>query len=142
MIYFASQYADHMTNGIIENDKAKYEYWDDKLGFFTPILKGFLTELGLEAANIGMQVFGGHGFVREWGVEPQRAFALAGVEPGLFDDADSRLPFETLSRLLDICSELSGCAHFGLAVGERFELRAFGALGELMRNVALLNNCA
>ena len=80
--------------------------------------------------------------LREWGVEPQRAFALAGVEPGLFDDADSRLPFETLSRLLDICSELSGCAHFGLAVGERFELRAFGALGELMRNVALLNNCA
>ena len=78
--------------------------------------------------------------LREWGVEPQRAFALAGVEPGLFDDADSRLPFETLSRLLDICSELSGCAHFGLAVGERFELRAFGALGELMRNCPTLGD--
>ncbi|MGH8430466.1 MAG: acyl-CoA dehydrogenase family protein, partial [Solimonas sp.] len=50
MIYFAAQYADHMTNGIIEGDEKKYKEWDDKLGFFTPILKGFITELGLEAA--------------------------------------------------------------------------------------------
>ncbi|MDP9140572.1 MAG: acyl-CoA dehydrogenase C-terminal domain-containing protein [Pseudomonadota bacterium] len=69
MIYFAAQYADHMTNGIIENDAAKYKLWDDKLGFFTPILKGFLTEMGLEAANLGMQVFGGHGYIKEHGME-------------------------------------------------------------------------
>jgi alkylation response protein AidB-like acyl-CoA dehydrogenase len=53
MIYFAAQYADHMTNGIIENDQKKYDYWDDKLGFFTPILKGFLTEMGLECGQSG-----------------------------------------------------------------------------------------
>ena len=69
MLYFAAQYADHMTNGIIENDKAKYDHWDDKLGFFTPILKGFLTELGTEAASLGVQVFGGHGYIREHGME-------------------------------------------------------------------------
>ncbi|MBA4286755.1 MAG: acyl-CoA dehydrogenase [Xanthomonadaceae bacterium] len=69
MLYFAGIYADHMTNGIIENDKAKYDLWDDRLGFFTPILKGFLTELGTEAASIGMQVFGGHGYIREHGME-------------------------------------------------------------------------
>ena len=69
MIYFAAQYADHMVNGIIENDPAKYKLWDDRLGFFTPILKGFLTEMGLEAANLGMQVFGGHGYIKEHGME-------------------------------------------------------------------------
>ena len=69
MLYFAGMYADHMTNGILENDKAKYDLWDDKLGFFTPILKGFLTELGTEAASIGVQVFGGHGYIREHGME-------------------------------------------------------------------------
>jgi alkylation response protein AidB-like acyl-CoA dehydrogenase len=69
MIYFAAQYADHMTNGIIENDAKKYKLWDDRLGFFTPILKGFLTEMGLEAANQGMQVFGGHGYIAEHGME-------------------------------------------------------------------------
>lgn len=69
MIYFAAQYADHMVNGTLENDQKKYEYWDDKLGFLTPILKGFLTEMGLESANIGMQVFGGHGYIKEHGME-------------------------------------------------------------------------
>ncbi|MES2682089.1 MAG: acyl-CoA dehydrogenase C-terminal domain-containing protein [Pseudomonadota bacterium] len=69
MLYFAAQYADHMVNGIIEGDDAKYKKWDDKLGFYTPILKGFLTEMGLEAANHGMQVFGGHGYIKEHGME-------------------------------------------------------------------------
>ena len=69
MIYFAAQYADHMVNGIMEGDAAKYEEWDNKLGFFTPILKGFLTEMGLEAANHGIQVFGGHGYIAEHGME-------------------------------------------------------------------------
>ncbi len=69
MIYFAAQYADHMTNGIIEGDQKKYKHWDDKLGFFTPIMKGFLTEMGLEAANQGIQVFGGHGYIKEHGME-------------------------------------------------------------------------
>ncbi len=69
MLYFAGQYADHMVNGVVEGDQAKFREWDDKLGFLTPILKGFLTELGLEAANLGMQVFGGHGYIREHGME-------------------------------------------------------------------------
>ena len=69
MIYFAAQLADKMTDGILKGDQAEYDYWDDKLGFFTPILKGFLTELGLESANHGMQVFGGHGYIKEHGME-------------------------------------------------------------------------
>jgi alkylation response protein AidB-like acyl-CoA dehydrogenase len=69
MIYFCAQYADHMVNGIVENDHKKYKKWDDKLGFFTPIIKGFLTEMGLEAANHGIQVFGGHGYIKEHGME-------------------------------------------------------------------------
>ena len=69
MIYFAAQYADNMAVGITNGDKEVYDFWDDKLGFLTPIMKGFLTELGLEAANLGMQVFGGHGFIAEHGME-------------------------------------------------------------------------
>jgi len=69
MIYSAAQFADHMVNGILEGDPEKFKHWDDKLGFYTPILKGFLTELGLEASNHGMQVFGGHGYIKEHGME-------------------------------------------------------------------------
>ncbi|RZI81673.1 MAG: acyl-CoA dehydrogenase, partial [Rubrivivax sp.] len=69
MIYHAAKLADNMVNGVLEGNKAKYEEFDDKLGFYTPILKGFLTEMGLESANLGMQVFGGHGYIKEHGME-------------------------------------------------------------------------
>ncbi|BBP84450.1 acyl-CoA dehydrogenase [Pseudomonas sp. Pc102] len=69
LVYLATQYADRMIEGILQSDTGKYEHWDDKLGFLTPILKGCLTELGLESANLGMQVFGGHGYIREHGME-------------------------------------------------------------------------
>ncbi|HET6789926.1 MAG TPA: acyl-CoA dehydrogenase C-terminal domain-containing protein [Aquabacterium sp.] len=69
MIYHAAKLADNMVNGILEGNQAKYEDYDNRLGFYTPILKGFLTEMGLEAANLGMQVFGGHGYIKEHGME-------------------------------------------------------------------------
>ncbi|MBK9624952.1 MAG: acyl-CoA dehydrogenase C-terminal domain-containing protein [Rhodocyclaceae bacterium] len=69
MIYSAAQIADNMFNAVVEGDTKKYEDYDSRLGFYTPILKGFLTEMGLEAANLGMQVFGGHGYIHEHGME-------------------------------------------------------------------------
>jgi alkylation response protein AidB-like acyl-CoA dehydrogenase len=35
----------------------------------TPVAKAFLTDRGFECAVLAQQVFGGHGYVREWGVE-------------------------------------------------------------------------
>lgn len=69
MIYHAARYADKMAQGITHGDEAEFEKWDDKLGFYTPILKGFLTELGIEAAKHGQQIYGGHGYIKEWGME-------------------------------------------------------------------------
>ncbi|OZB05140.1 MAG: acyl-CoA dehydrogenase, partial [Marinobacter sp. 34-60-7] len=69
MLYYAARLADHMVEAYSEGDTARAERYDDKLGFLTPILKGFLTELGCEAANLGVQVFGGHGYIREHGME-------------------------------------------------------------------------
>ena len=42
---------------------------DTKLDFLTPIAKALLTELGFESTNHALQVFGGHGYIRENGVE-------------------------------------------------------------------------
>ena len=39
------------------------------LQFLTPICKAFMTDMGLETTSLGVQVFGGHGFIREWGME-------------------------------------------------------------------------
>jgi alkylation response protein AidB-like acyl-CoA dehydrogenase len=65
MIYYAAQQADLVQHGEGEEQKAA----DEMLGFLTPILKAFCTEAGFEAANHGVQVFGGHGFIAEWGME-------------------------------------------------------------------------
>ncbi|KZX58218.1 acyl-CoA dehydrogenase [Halioglobus sp. HI00S01] len=42
---------------------------DDLMSLLTPIAKAFMTETGYEAANHGVQIFGGHGFISEWGME-------------------------------------------------------------------------
>jgi hypothetical protein len=34
-----------------------------------PIVKGFFTDVGQEVASLGVQLYGGHGYIREWGME-------------------------------------------------------------------------
>ncbi|WP_039913197.1 acyl-CoA dehydrogenase C-terminal domain-containing protein [Cellvibrio mixtus] len=41
----------------------------DLLGILTPIVKAFSTEVGFESANLAVQCLGGHGYIREWGLE-------------------------------------------------------------------------
>lgn len=47
----------------------KKENAEQQLALLTPIAKAFLTELGLECTSHGVQVFGGHGYIKEWGME-------------------------------------------------------------------------
>jgi acyl-CoA dehydrogenase len=42
---------------------------DDRLGLLTPVLKGVFTDLGFANAVKAQQVFGGHGYIAEWGME-------------------------------------------------------------------------
>jgi alkylation response protein AidB-like acyl-CoA dehydrogenase len=41
----------------------------DLLALMTPVVKAFLTDVGFEVANLALQVHGGHGYIREYGVE-------------------------------------------------------------------------
>ena len=42
---------------------------DDLLGLLTPVIKGYLTDKGFEATIAAQQIYGGHGYIREWGME-------------------------------------------------------------------------
>jgi len=66
MIYYAAKIVDELEQC---EDEQTSKALDDKLGFLTPILKGFLTELGFESSNLGIQVLGGYGYTKEWGLE-------------------------------------------------------------------------
>ena len=42
---------------------------DDLIGLLTPVIKGYFTDKGYENATNAQQCFGGHGYIREWGME-------------------------------------------------------------------------
>ncbi len=42
---------------------------DELLALLTPIVKAFLTDNGFQATVLCQQVFGGHGYIKEWGME-------------------------------------------------------------------------
>jgi len=50
-------------------DEAERQQADDLLSLLTPVIKGYLTDKGFAAAVHAQQVFGGHGYIREQGVE-------------------------------------------------------------------------
>ena len=41
----------------------------DRVALITPVVKAFFSDSGSEVANQCMQVFGGHGYIKEWGME-------------------------------------------------------------------------
>jgi alkylation response protein AidB-like acyl-CoA dehydrogenase len=52
-----------------EKDEKLKAAADSKLALLTPIAKAFLTETGFECTSHGVQIYGGHGFIKEWGME-------------------------------------------------------------------------
>ncbi|MBU3021035.1 acyl-CoA dehydrogenase family protein [Aestuariibacter sp. A3R04] len=61
-------YAKYMDIEHYGDDSAK-AHAGKVLQFLTPVCKAFFTDMGLEATSLGIQVFGGHGYIREWGME-------------------------------------------------------------------------
>lgn len=65
LLYYTAKKADLLHS---EDEEIKKQA-DTELSFLTPIVKAFLTETGFESANLGLQCFGGHGYISEWGME-------------------------------------------------------------------------
>ncbi|WP_459659943.1 acyl-CoA dehydrogenase [Acinetobacter calcoaceticus] len=66
LAYFLAQHVDIVESS---SDQEQQKQSDNLLAFLTPIAKAFLTESGNESAKHGVQVFGGHGFIVEHGME-------------------------------------------------------------------------
>ncbi|WP_298633011.1 acyl-CoA dehydrogenase C-terminal domain-containing protein [uncultured Umboniibacter sp.] len=66
MGYHMAYNADIVSDG---KDEEERKVADDLLSILTPIGKAFMTEVGCEAASLGVQVFGGHGYTAEWPAE-------------------------------------------------------------------------
>ena len=50
-------------------DAQTREHADDLVALLTPVIKAYFTDYGSEVCNLSLQVFGGHGYISEWGME-------------------------------------------------------------------------
>jgi len=50
-------------------DKTLRDKAEQRVALLTPVAKAFFTDKGFETCVLGQQVFGGHGYIREWGQE-------------------------------------------------------------------------
>ena len=66
---FSTYVAKWLDIAKFSDDAETKQHADAMLALLTPVAKAFLTDNALETAIAGQQVFGGHGFIREWGQE-------------------------------------------------------------------------
>jgi len=66
LVYFTAIELDKAHN---HPDEAVRKESDDIVALLTPIVKAFITDNAWEATVHCQQVFGGHGFIHEWGME-------------------------------------------------------------------------
>ena len=50
-------------------DDAEKQLADDLISLLTPVIKGYGTDMGYAVATNAQQVYGGHGYIAEWGME-------------------------------------------------------------------------
>ena len=70
--------------------------------------------------------------LRERGIDPSGVLQSLVLEPDTLDRAENRIHYLMAGRLLQRCTEVTGCPHFGLLVGQRADVLSLGTLGELM----------
>lgn len=63
---YVGHYVDVMQKS--QNDTKK-KYADNLVSLLTPVVKSYLSDLGMESTLAAQQVFGGHGFVHDYGME-------------------------------------------------------------------------
>jgi acyl-CoA dehydrogenase len=93
------------------SDSAKdRESADDRLGLLTPVVKGVLTDLGFANAVMAQQVFGGHGYIAEWGMEQ---FVRDARIPMIYEGANGIQALDLVGRKLGKDGGRAAMALFG-----------------------------
>jgi acyl-CoA dehydrogenase len=70
---------------------------EDHMSLLTPVIKGVLTDLGFANTVMAQQVFGGHGYIREWGMEQ---FVRDARIPMIYEGANGIQALDLVGRKL------------------------------------------
>jgi len=66
---FSTYVAKQLDLAKYSDDDAARQQAGELVALLTPVAKAFMTDMGLETTLHGQMVFGGHGYIREWGQE-------------------------------------------------------------------------
>ncbi|MDQ8163886.1 MAG: acyl-CoA dehydrogenase C-terminal domain-containing protein [Gemmatimonadota bacterium] len=114
-------------------DAAVRQEAEDLVSLMTPVLKAFLTDKGFDNTNIALQTLGGHGYIKEYGIEQYvRDARIAQIYEGTnavqaLDLVGRKLPmeggrlvrrfFELVKGDVDVAAQVSGLEEFAKALG-------------------------
>src|SRR5690348_10869895 len=104
-------------------DEAERQQADDLLGLLTPVIKGYLTDKGLQAAVHAQQVLGGHGYIREHGMEQ---FVRDARITQIYEGTNGIQAMDLVGRKLPKDGGRGVRAFFELVGGEIAEAKAAG----------------
>jgi len=127
-------------------DAAVRQEAEDMVALMTPVIKAFLTDKGFENTNIALQTLGGHGYIKEYGIEQYvRDERIAQIYEGTnavqaLDLVGRKLPmeggrlvrrfFEIVKRDVDAAAQTAGLEDLAKALG--------GSLYQLQKATMLL----
>jgi alkylation response protein AidB-like acyl-CoA dehydrogenase len=114
-------------------DAAVRQEAEDLVSLMTPVLKAFLTDKGFDNTNLALQTLGGHGYIKEYGIEQYvRDARIAQIYEGTnavqaLDLVGRKLPmeggrlvrrfFELVKGDVDVAAQVSGLEEFAKALG-------------------------
>jgi acyl-CoA dehydrogenase len=78
-------------------DAKERQHADDMMGLLTPVVKGVLTDLGFANAVNAQQMYGGHGYIAEWGMEQ---FVRDARIPMIYEGANGIQALDLVGRKL------------------------------------------
>ncbi len=87
---------------------------DDHMGLLTPVIKGMLTDLGFANAVAAQQMFGGHGYIQEWGMEQ---FVRDARIPMIYEGANGIQALDLVGRKLGKDAGRAAMSFFGEVQG-------------------------
>ena len=103
-----------LNMSVARSNRPEAESIGNILELMTPVIKAFFTDMGFEAANMAMQCYGGHGYIRDNGVEQ---FVRDGRINQVYEGANGVQAMDLVGRKLGRKGGAGPMALFGMISG-------------------------
>ncbi|HKG92313.1 MAG TPA: acyl-CoA dehydrogenase C-terminal domain-containing protein [Gemmatimonadaceae bacterium] len=114
-------------------EAARREEAEDLLALMTPVIKGFCTDVGFEITNLALQCYGGHGYIREFGMEQ---FVRDARIAQIYEGTNGVQAMDLLGRKIPEGGGRLAKRFFALAEGELAAAAEDAALADIAKPVA------